>query len=178
MTLDCVVGRPNDADDVDSGDRTAPARGRWSRATAEVALPGLASTAAPGEASAFDPPRERFAIGDELGRGGMGRVLAATDVALLRPVAIKQVLRGGRDDHARFEREVRITAVAIFGGVEVFVDDSIDVRVRGVGVLGGFERPRDLPPAQPGAPVVVIDGLALMGGVEVKRRTSRQLPAK
>ena len=80
---------------------------------------------------------------------------------------------------ARFEtREVRITAVAIFGGVEVFVDDSIDVRVRGVGVLGGFERPRDLPPAQPGAPVVVIDGLALMGGVEVKRRTSRQLPAK
>jgi hypothetical protein len=100
------------ADDAAISGRPVPAPGRWSRTTAEVALPGLAvSDPAPATApSAFDPPRQRFAIGDELGRGGMGRVIAATDVALLRPVAIKQILRGGSDDHARFEREVRITA--------------------------------------------------------------------
>jgi len=74
-----------------------PTRGRWSRATAEAALPGMAASDASPAGSAFDPPRERFAIGDELGRGGMGRVLAATDVALQRPVAIKQLLRRDGD---------------------------------------------------------------------------------
>ena len=87
------------------------AAGRWSQTTAAVALPGIgASEATPGVSSAFDPPRERFAIGDELGRGGMGRVIAATDLALLRPVAIKQILSSAGGDRTRFEREVRITA--------------------------------------------------------------------
>jgi serine/threonine protein kinase len=58
----------------------------------------------------FDRPAERFELGAELGRGGMGRVVAATDVSLARAVAIKQVLSERPDDLARFEREVRITA--------------------------------------------------------------------
>nr|MBA2539104.1 protein kinase [Deltaproteobacteria bacterium] len=58
----------------------------------------------------FDRPDERFQLGEELGRGGMGRVIAATDVSLARSVAIKQVLSSRPDDLARFEREVRITA--------------------------------------------------------------------
>ncbi len=72
-------------------------------------LPG----AAPGEQpklDTFDRPGERFELGSELGRGGMGRVVAATDVALARSVAIKQVLSDRPDDLVRFEREVRITA--------------------------------------------------------------------
>ena len=70
----------------------------------------------PGEASdaprlaTFDRPVERFELGEELGRGGMGRVVAATDVSLARSVAIKQVLSDRPDDLVRFEREVRITA--------------------------------------------------------------------
>ncbi|HEY0993687.1 MAG TPA: serine/threonine-protein kinase, partial [Kofleriaceae bacterium] len=51
----------------------------------------------------------RFVIGDELGRGGMGRVVAAVDTMLGREVAIKQAL-GDDVDGARFEREARITA--------------------------------------------------------------------
>nr|MBA2545079.1 serine/threonine protein kinase [Deltaproteobacteria bacterium] len=61
-------------------------------------------------ATAFDPGGERFALGDELGRGGMGRVVAATDRALDREVAIKQALTDDDVQLARFEREVRITA--------------------------------------------------------------------
>src|SRR5262245_58916684 len=64
----------------------------------------------PPPASAFDPRGQRFAIGAELGRGGMGRVVAATDTALDRPVAIKQVHTDRVEDLLRFEREVRITA--------------------------------------------------------------------
>jgi serine/threonine protein kinase len=50
----------------------------------------------------------RFDLGAELGRGGMGRVVAAIDTALDREVAIKQA--HGDGDLARFEREAKITA--------------------------------------------------------------------
>jgi len=60
--------------------------------------------------TAFAPAGERFELGEELGRGGMGRVVAATDRALAREVAIKQVLTDDAVQLARFEREVRITA--------------------------------------------------------------------
>jgi len=53
---------------------------------------------------------DRYQVGDEIARGGMGRVVEATDTVLQRTVAIKQVL--DVDDHAlkRFERETLITA--------------------------------------------------------------------
>jgi hypothetical protein len=60
--------------------------------------------------SAFDPPRQRFELRGEIGRGGMGRVEDAFDRALGRQVAIKQLLSDSPVDLARFEREARITA--------------------------------------------------------------------
>ena len=51
-----------------------------------------------------------YEIGLEIGRGGMGRVLAARDLRIGRPVAIKE-LRGNSPALAvRFEREARVTA--------------------------------------------------------------------
>ncbi len=60
----------------------------------------------------FDPggPSRRFETRGELGRGGMGRVEAAYDRALSRPVAIKHALRQDVIALARFEREARVTA--------------------------------------------------------------------
>ena len=51
-----------------------------------------------------------YAVGAELARGGMGRILAARDRRLGRPVAIKELLRAAPGARARFEREARITA--------------------------------------------------------------------
>jgi hypothetical protein len=57
------------------------------------------------------PGAERYRLGAELGRGGMGRVVEAFDVQLGRTVAVKEVLpRGGSNVERRFEREVQITA--------------------------------------------------------------------
>jgi hypothetical protein len=61
-------------------------------------------------------------------------------------------------------REVTIWAFAIFGGIDITVPDSVEVRNEGVGIFGGFAaRGGDSP--DPNAPVVVVKGLALFGGV-------------
>jgi tetratricopeptide (TPR) repeat protein/tRNA A-37 threonylcarbamoyl transferase component Bud32 len=52
---------------------------------------------------------DHYVLGDELARGGMGRIFRARDRRLGRDVAIKETF-GHSGDGARFEREARITA--------------------------------------------------------------------
>ncbi|WP_251093579.1 DUF1707 domain-containing protein [Streptomyces sp. Caat 7-52] len=71
------------------------------------------------------------------------------------------------------DREVEINCVAVMGGVQVIVPPGVEVVVRGIGVMGGFEHPRDDGPPEPGAPRVVIGGFAFWGGVGVERKLPR-----
>jgi hypothetical protein len=52
----------------------------------------------------------RYASGEEIARGGMGRVVEATDTVLQRVVAIKEALTDEPELLKRFARETRITA--------------------------------------------------------------------
>jgi hypothetical protein len=57
------------------------------------------------------PVADRYLLGTELGRGGMGRVVEAFDLQLGRTVAFKEVLpTGGPALARRFAREVQLTA--------------------------------------------------------------------
>jgi tetratricopeptide (TPR) repeat protein len=60
------------------------------------------------ELPSVDP--QRYVIEREIARGGMGRIMAAQDRRLGRPVAIKELLADSPALRARFEREARITA--------------------------------------------------------------------
>ena len=79
---------------------------------------------------------------------------------------------GGEIDlrEARFaEREVSIHVVAIMGGCEILVPEDATVHVTGIGIMGAFEHSSS-GPGSPDGPVINVNGVAFMGGVEVKRR--------
>ncbi|HVK83140.1 MAG TPA: WD40 repeat domain-containing serine/threonine-protein kinase, partial [Kofleriaceae bacterium] len=51
-----------------------------------------------------------YALGDEIARGGMGRIRRARDLRLGRQVAVKELLVSEPETVERFEREIRLTA--------------------------------------------------------------------
>ena len=73
--------------------------------------------------------------------------------------------------------ETTIRAFAFWGGIEIMVPDDVQVHVEGLGLMGGFAEasgrwkpdPRPVRQAPPGAPVIRVTGLAIMGGIEVRR---------
>jgi hypothetical protein len=70
------------------------------------------------------------------------------------------------------DREVEINCVAIMGGMQVIVPPGVEVVVRGIGIMGGFEHPDET--GEPGAPRVIIGGFAFWGGVGVERKLTRE----
>ncbi|MFI5965335.1 DUF1707 domain-containing protein [Streptomyces asoensis] len=69
--------------------------------------------------------------------------------------------------------EVEINCVAIMGGVQIVVPPGVEVVVRGVGVMGGFDQRETGVRGDPGAPRVVVGGFAFWGGVGVERKKTR-----
>ncbi|POX49114.1 hypothetical protein C3489_25675 [Streptomyces sp. Ru71] len=69
---------------------------------------------------------------------------------------------------ALFEyQQVVIKAVSVFGNVEVRVPENVSLRGTGGGVLGNFEVDT-LDSAEPDAPVVYVDGWAVLGNIEAR----------
>ncbi|HET8646769.1 MAG TPA: LiaF domain-containing protein, partial [Vicinamibacteria bacterium] len=99
--------------------------------------------------------------------GGVKRISRATDF----PGGSCSAMLGGCEIDLREAampegRTAVLDTLALMGGVEVRVPDDWSVETRGMAVLGGFEdktrRPLD------DRKKLVVTGLAVMGGVEVK----------
>lgn len=69
--------------------------------------------------------------------------------------------------------EIEINCVAIMGGVQITVPPGVEVVVRGIGVMGGFDQRETGVPGDPGAPRVVVGGFAFWGGVGIERKKTR-----
>jgi hypothetical protein len=65
-------------------------------------------------------------------------------------------------------RETILTGVCLFGGLEILVPDGMAIRNEAVGIFGGVALPPVLA-LPPDAPLLVIKGAAIFGGIEVKR---------
>ncbi|MFC6286168.1 DUF1707 domain-containing protein [Nocardioides sp. GCM10027113] len=82
---------------------------------------------------------------------------------------------------ARFtSRETVINANAIWGGVDIYVNEWTNVVVEGVGIMGAFEQGRDkvAPQLRPDSPTIRVKGIALMAGVTVSRRPMPGTPRR
>ncbi|GGN53577.1 hypothetical protein GCM10011579_011880 [Streptomyces albiflavescens] len=71
------------------------------------------------------------------------------------------------------DREVVINCVAVMGGMNVVVPPGVEVVVRGIGIMGGFDHREEGQPGEPGAPRVIVTGFAFWGGVGVERKLTR-----
>ncbi|MFG2500326.1 DUF1707 domain-containing protein [Streptomyces sp. NPDC048441] len=70
------------------------------------------------------------------------------------------------------QRQVVIKAVSVFGNVEISVPENISLRGNGTGVLGNFEV-ETLDSAEQDAPVVFVDGFAVLGNIEAKPKRGK-----
>jgi hypothetical protein len=102
----------------------------------------------------------------------MGGFSRKGDWVVPRQFTAVAFMGGGEIDmrDARFAGQtVTIHTVAIMGGIEITVPHDANVRVTGIGIMGGFDHTAS-GAGHPDGPTIVVDGVALMGGVEVKRR--------
>ena len=88
-------------------------------------------------------------------------------------------LFGGMDLDLRdavFEAPVvEIAGFWCFGGLDMKLPEGIDVRDQTAGIFGGTDV-RDIGDPAPGAPTLVIKGVALFGGVSVRGRKGTKKP--
>ncbi|MEW2069164.1 DUF1707 domain-containing protein [Streptomyces sp. NPDC007346] len=70
------------------------------------------------------------------------------------------------------QRLTVINATSIFGSVEIRVPENVTLRGSGTGVLGSFDV-RTLESMDPQAPVVVVNGYAVLGSVEAKPKRGK-----
>ncbi|EPD55066.1 DUF1707 SHOCT-like domain-containing protein [Streptomyces sp. HGB0020] len=74
---------------------------------------------------------------------------------------------------ALFEyQQVVIKTVSVFGNVEIRVPENVSLRGTGGGVLGNFEVDT-LDSAEPDAPVIYVDGWAVLGNVEARPKRGK-----
>ncbi|MFC8670729.1 DUF1707 domain-containing protein [Streptomyces sp. NPDC057199] len=69
-------------------------------------------------------------------------------------------------------QQVVIKAIAVFGNVEIRVPENVSLRGNGGGVLGNFEVDT-LDSTDHDAPVVYVDGLAVLGNIEAKPKRGK-----
>ena len=68
--------------------------------------------------------------------------------------------------------DVEINAYSIMGGQTILLPPEVNIEIKGVGVMGGFEHDVDTV-GSPGAPHITISGFSLWGGVGIKRKKRR-----
>jgi hypothetical protein len=157
IQLACVDGRLTLEElghRVEIVERASTAAELWS-ATSDVA-PALTP-------SHSTPPRSTVAIMSEVTRTGRWRVGEST-----RAVAVMGKCKLDLRNAAISAQVTTIRVRVVMGEIEVLVPEGVEVELETTTIMGNREVKglRELPP--PGAPVVRLTGLALMGAVNVR----------
>jgi hypothetical protein len=144
--------------------------------TKDLPLSGTAHVPAPARAPVDYVPRVGGEPSSHAAIAILGGFSRKGDWVVPREFTAVAILGGGEIDmrEARFaEPVVTIHAVTIMGGIEITVPEDVTVQVTGVGIMGAFEH-TSMGDGPPGAPKIIINGVAVMGGVEVKRKPPKK----
>ncbi len=102
-----------------------------------------------------------FGGADITGRSRLGRTLNSVTVM------------GGNDldlRHAELDGgELTITAIAVMGGQDIYLPEGVEVQVDGFALFGGNDQHGGDAPPRPGAPVIRIRAVSIMGGIDIWR---------
>lgn len=152
-----VVYRAKTLGELEPVVRDLPAAGTASR-------PQSAPGAAPSGAGATGPDQNLVAVFSASTRKGRWQVPARINaVAIFGSVEIDLT-------EALFpQQQIQINATSIFGSVEIRVPENVTLRSNGSGVLGSFEVETH-EAGDDDAPLVMVNGFAVLGSVEAKPR--------
>jgi hypothetical protein len=140
--------------------------------THDLPHPGTAHVPAPSAAQVGDVHRFGSEPTSSAAVALLGGFSRKGDWVVPKNFTAVAIMGGGEIDlrQARYaEPVVNIHVVAIMGGIEITVPEDANVQVTGIGIMGGFDHGAS-GSGQPGGPTIVVNGVALMGGVDVKRK--------
>ena len=140
--------------------------------TRDLPAAGTAHAPVPAQSSAVQESRIGGVASSEGAFAILGGFSRKGDWVVPKDFTAFAFMAGGEIDlrEARFaEPVVTIHVVAIMAGIEITVPEDVTVRVTGIGIMGGFDHGASATGAA-GGPTIIINGVALMGGVEVRRR--------
>jgi class 3 adenylate cyclase len=152
-------------------DRAGRALGATTRGELEAVMADLPEASEPSSTGTVTPrARRRWHIAVMSGHDTKGRWRIGDKT---NAVAIM----GGCDMDLRSAEiegpEVVITAFAFWGGINVIVPEGFDVELVGFSFMGGRSLKLRDAPIIPGSPRIVVRGFAVMGGIDVRSRSSR-----
>jgi hypothetical protein len=139
-------------------------------------LPRTAGGRTPAPAPSGDP--QRFG-GEATSHGAfaiMGGFSRKGDWVVPEEFTAFAFMGGGELDlrEARYAAQtVTIHVFAVMGGIEVTVPEDANVRVTGVGIMGAFDH-QSSGTGDPNGPTIIVNGVAFMSGVDVKRRPPKK----
>ncbi len=136
--------------------------------TAAPAAPALTSAQAP--APSREAGARQLIVGFMGGATRRGRWVPATESTAIA------VMGGILLDFREVQLppgETVVHAFAFWGGVSIVVPPELEVTTNGMGIMGGFDHLGHVPAnVAPNAPKLRIDGVAIMGGVDVQVRSA------
>jgi uncharacterized protein DUF1707 len=144
--------------------------------TRDLPTTGTAHAPVPSQSSAVQDSRIGGVPSSEGAFAILGGFSRKGDWVVPKDFTAFAFMAGGEIDlrEARFaEPVVTMHVVAIMAGIEITVPEDVTVRVTGIGIMGGFDHGASTTGA-PGGPSTVINGVALMGGVDVRRKPLRK----
>jgi class 3 adenylate cyclase len=143
--------------------------------TADLPAPSPVPATSPAPAAATVPDgrrvsSRRWLVGIMSGGGAKGRWRVGRSVTAVAVMGHCEVdFRQAEIDAA----EVRVTAFAVMGGVDVIVPEGIAVELTGFPIMGGKQLKVADVPILPGSPVIRVRAFPIMGGVGVRSKPNR-----